>query len=846
MTDNTYTRQVASLGIALTLCLLFIPGSNVYAQGTILEEIIVTAQKREESLQNVPVTMQAFTGEQLDSFNILNVTDIAKLAPNLNVVVQNAMSHHIVIRGVGTNEFFGNAASSVGMYMDEVTMNSSYMSTLGLFDVERVEILRGPQNSLFGRNTTGGAVNYISRLPEVGAETTGNASLLYGRHDRLDLDAGISFPMGETAAFRLAGMTRTMAGRWNNTTQPDDEYGDVEKYSIRGTLVWEPSDATTITGSFHFARDRGQAIPQKAFGTVDGGGDGILRLIADEQTIFGTLGASDIDFETPVPWVTTQNLDVVETSWDNVRTGASQRADLDVDGGYIRLDHEFSRATLTGIAAYDETHGFYEEDNGVSGLSAGPNTEALVIDMDQKYEQTSLELRLASSDDSAAFRWIAGVYYFQQDSLLAQNIRFGDGGVLAFHPVPGGVPPSVLCGPGTPANDPNCTDDFPGQIYASTLIPNGYANSVSFSIADLEDRSFSVYGHTDFDLNDRLTLTVGLRYTDDNISNPSYYAGAFDITGMPQNTYYDETLVRQMAAGVPACLPISPTNPPFQQCANTNTSRSDIEDEEIGGKIGLSYNVSDDVMLYGNYSRGFKSGKFDVEFLHTDATPFPQRSLEEETLDAFEIGFKSTLQDGRMQLNGAVFYYTWDDLQVFNVGSNGPEFFNLPEAEITGFELETKWVPADDWLISVGVGFLDSEITDVTGIDFDLGQGEFQKGHELVLAPEFSANFAIIKDFRMDANTLTVQVDGRYQSESKAKYKPSSPIDEYESRFELNARGGYEFGSDQQYRINLILQNITEEKYCIEKQDLHALVGAYYCVPNYGEMQWALQGQVNF
>ena len=110
MTGNTYTRQVASLGIALTLCLLFIPGSSVYAQGATLEEIVVTAQKREESLQTVPVTMQAFTGEQLDSFNILNVTDIAKLAPNLNVVVQNAMSHHIVIRGVGTNEFFGNAA----------------------------------------------------------------------------------------------------------------------------------------------------------------------------------------------------------------------------------------------------------------------------------------------------------------------------------------------------------------------------------------------------------------------------------------------------------------------------------------------------------------------------------------------------------------------------------------------------------------------------------------------------------------------------------------------------------------------------------------------------------------
>lgn len=846
MVGNSRLGQAVALSIGLTLGLLSMHSSNVLAQGAVLEEIVVTAQKREESLQTVPVTMQAFTGEQLELFNVINVTDITKLAPNLNVVVQNAMSQHIVIRGVGTNEFFGNAASSVGLYMDEVTMNSSYMSTLGLFDMERVEVLRGPQNSLFGRNTTGGAINYISRLPEVGAETTGNVSLLYGRHDRFDLDAAVAFPMGDTAAFRLAGMTRNMAGRWNNTTQPDDEYGDVEKYSVRGTLVWEPSDATTITGSFHVARDRGQAWPQKAFGTLDGGGDGILRLIPDEQTIFGNLGASDIDFETPVPWVTSQNLNVVTSSWDDVRTGASQRADLDVDGGNIKLVHDFGDMALTGIAAYDKTHGYYEEDNGVSGLSAGPNTEALVIDMDQQYEQTSLELRLASTDDSAAFRWIAGVYYFKQDSLLAQNIRFGDNGVLAFHPAANNVPPSVLCGPGTPANDPMCTDDFPGIVYASALIPNPYGNTASFSIADLEDRSFSVYGHTDFDLNDRFTLTVGLRYTDDNIANPSYYAGAFDITGMPQSTYYDETLVRQLAGGVPACQPISPTNPPFQHCANTNTSRPDIEDTEVGGKIGLSYHVSENTMWYGNYSRGFKSGKFDVEFLHTDTTPFPQRSLEQEILDSFEIGFKSTMLDGRMQLNGAAFYYTWDNLQVFNVGSNGPEFFNLPEAQITGFELETKWVPADDWLISAAVGFLDSEITDTTGIDFALGQGDFQKGHELVLAPKFTGNFAIIKDVHIDSNLLTLQLDGRYMSESKAKYKPSSPIDEYESRFELNARGGYQFGSDQQYRINLILENITEEKYCTEKQDLHVLVGAYYCVPNLGEMQWAIQGQVNF
>ena len=148
--SNLLISVLAVPFIALSVSLFSAPVSA--AQGNVIEELTVTAQKREESLQEVPVAVQAFTGEELENFGVGQVTDITKLSPNLNVVVQNAMSQHIVIRGVGTNEFFGNAPSSVGMYMDEVTMNSSYMSTLGLFDMKRVEILRGPQNSLFGRN----------------------------------------------------------------------------------------------------------------------------------------------------------------------------------------------------------------------------------------------------------------------------------------------------------------------------------------------------------------------------------------------------------------------------------------------------------------------------------------------------------------------------------------------------------------------------------------------------------------------------------------------------------------------------------------------------------------------
>src|SRR4051812_32306171 len=219
-------RRISALVAATVTSTLAATAGIAQEPGGELAEVIVTAQKRAENVQNVPIAMQAFTGEQLQKAGVATITDITQLAPNLNVVVQNALSQHIVIRGVGTNEFFGNAPSSVGTYMDEVTMNSSYMSTLGLFDMERVEVLRGPQNSLFGRNTTGGAVNYITRQPTIGADKAdGYALATYGRHNLAEIEGGVSIPTGSTAALRLAGIYHSRDGLWNNLDSGDDKYG---------------------------------------------------------------------------------------------------------------------------------------------------------------------------------------------------------------------------------------------------------------------------------------------------------------------------------------------------------------------------------------------------------------------------------------------------------------------------------------------------------------------------------------------------------------------------------------------------------------------------------------------
>jgi iron complex outermembrane receptor protein len=827
------TSAIVLSGIALFLAApnAFAQDQEPAAQENVVGDIIVTAQKRSENLQDVPIAMQAYSGEQLQEAGVSRLTDITRLTPNINVVVQNALSQHIVIRGVGTNEFFGNAPSSVGLYMDEVSLNSSYLSTLGLFDMQRVEILRGPQNSLFGRNTTGGAVNYISNLPEVGGSVEGYGSLIVGMHNLLEAEGGVTLPVGQDFAVRLAGITHTRDGIWNNLDTGDDSYGDENRYSLRGTAVWEPSNATRFTLSAHHARADDQAQPQKVAGAFLNNPP--LRM-NDLAPFAGNIDWAGGNLNTvgDVPTVNVEGFDHFTRNWRDVWTGGSQRAELRVDGGYLKIEHDFGTVTLTSISAYDHTHAFYEEDNTANGNNTGgPNSDVLIIDQDTEYEQVSQEIRLASDDDDARFRWILGAFYFNEDSTLAQDIRFGTNGFPGAHPSAVGITP-------------------PGLF---DVIPNPYPNTLSFSIADLEDQSMSVYGQADYDLTDRLTLTLGLRYTEDNKRNPSYFAGAFDITGADPATFYGLGMLRQLTVGLSPCLFGQGIGLPFQNnCATLDTPatdptvRGDMETGELGGRIGLQYHVSDDVMLYANYSRGFKSGKFDLEFLHTRDTPFPRRPLDVETLDSYEIGFKSTLYDRTLLFNGAIFFNVWQDQQVFNVGVNGPEFFNLPESQVLGAEFELNWIPAENWVVTAGVGLLNSEITDATGINFDLGQGDFQEGHELPLSPELTWNASIERAFHIGENELTLQTDFRYQSASKVKYSPQVPIDEYDSRFEINARADYRFGSALEHMISLYGRNLTSERYCNEIQDLRGVAGSFYCVPNEGEAQLGLQFRTNF
>jgi len=845
------------------------------AQAQTLEEIIVTAQKREESVQDVPIALQAYTGEEISNLRITRASDITRLAPNLNLSTQNTASRQINIRGVGTSDFFGNSAGSVAITMDEITMSSSYLSSLGLYDLERVEILRGPQNSLFGRNTTGGAVNYISRMPEVGGDDDGYVGVTFGNFGLVELEAAKSFSLSDTVAVRLAGKSYDRDGVWNNLGDNGAEHGEKDRKSLRGTLVWEPSDATSVAVNFHWAEEDSDFDPIKAVGTRGTNGSPEFGVDGIPRPLFGAIPAPapNLDYNQVYNSFNAQGNNPSTNRWEDVYVTGTYLHQVETNGFYLRIDHEFSFATFTSITSWDNTEVLWTYETGGIGNNSGTGVTncttciflngssndgspqvTLAIDQDQEYTQFSQEFRFVSSSEED-FRWIAGLFLFTEDSDLMQNVRFG---AAAF--------------------DTSLTNDmsgvFPpiGQLIGGFFgsapligpppVIGGFGNRLAYQYGELENDVWSPYAQIEFDFSERLSLTAGLRFTNDEKSLAVSQVGNISTLGDPITTVYDTSLVLARGAqNTLLCDLDGDTNNTFVASGgdpnNTPDNRGllcvedlvrpDLSFEEWGGKIGLDWRVNDDVMIYGSFSRGFRSGKHDIEFLHGPHIGFALTDLQPETLDAWEVGLKSTLLDGAMQINLSAYMYTWENQQTIFVSPiTGPAFVNIPESDLQGFEAEMKWAPAEGWLVSAALGLQDTEIQSTTDPRF------VQVGHELPFAADTSANVMAIKDINIGNNVLSLQADWQFRSEPKiyARDIGADPttnfIDEIEEVNRINARVSYVFGSDQQFEIAAFGENLSENETCSYKWDLTGISGTTYCVANEAVAFYGVQGRISF
>ncbi|MEX2525664.1 MAG: TonB-dependent receptor [Gammaproteobacteria bacterium] len=471
---------------------------GVPAQGTqsvgAIEEVVVTAQKRAESIQDVPITMDAFSGQRLREQSVKKVDDIVKMAPGLSLNFNNESNSSISIRGIGTDNFHGNVNRAVGIYYDEAFMATPYSGALGVFDLERVEVLRGPQNTLFGRNTTGGAVRYISRKPVPGEPVGGYGQATYGRFDQMDLEGAVSVPLGDDAAARLSLQTVNRDGPFTNLApgRVGEELGTVERHSGRAQVVWDVTSDTSVHLNLQVGFNRGDNLGTKARGTRDPADPigSFCPELATSWNFEATNSCVDINGDNPSD----------ADDWNELYNVSANRADIDIYGGAFTIDHNFGWAEISSVTTYYET-----EVQIVNELS-GMRELQFVPQQDTTFKDFSQELRLKSPDDRS-LRWLLGAFYFREDMLQGTQVRRNVGGVAGA--------------PVTP-----------------------------FNVLDQKDEDFSVYGQMDADFTDKLTVTAGLRYTHNKKSADSQFGVALTPEALvPNITFIDRDLVLTNTAG---------------------------------------------------------------------------------------------------------------------------------------------------------------------------------------------------------------------------------------------------------------------------------------------------------
>ena len=381
---------------SLVACASLLAGAlPAYAQ---LEEIIVTAAKRAESLQDVGIAVTALQGDDIRAGNVVTPRDLFQRMPNVAVQSNSTEGQlQLSIRGVSFATFSPIGVQPVIVFQDEVALSSPATAGLFIFDSERIEVLRGPQNTLYGRNTTGGAVNFISNKPEVGGGTTGYADLSVGNYGVVDFNGAIGGEIGDRAAYRIAVQSLNTDGYWDNLNIPGDEMGERNQNLVRAQLLYEPNERMSWLFNLHGGTSEGGQRPIKSHGLFvagDPGGAPCDNLDIDdhETTCVDLFGGS-----------TNSNTDEVYSELDN------DFDDIDAFGGSVRLDWSHDNFDFMSLTAIENnTYDHWEENDGLEDIPF------VLFRQKADTDQFSQEFRFTSSADVDR-RWIAGVYFLTED-----------------------------------------------------------------------------------------------------------------------------------------------------------------------------------------------------------------------------------------------------------------------------------------------------------------------------------------------------------------------------------------------------------------------------------------------
>lgn len=632
-------RAAIGAGSALALCMVAQAAHAQAAEGSgnssfALEEITVTARKRVESMQDVPAAISALSAGELDRRFDSDVRDFADSSPN--IVIDDTQQGPggvaaIYIRGIGVADVEKSVDPAVGVVFDDVYIGQSSGSLLKAIDIDRVEVLRGPQGTLFGRNATGGVINLSRSRPTY--DLTGKARITYGRFDSWKLEGVASTGLSENVAIKLSGAYEKSDGYIYNSFH--DQPGQrSEFYALAGTLLFEPTENLDIQISYDHQKTK-QDPPQ-------------LLAVNKPTDLFCSAYAQC----SPAPGVPTSGSPYVSVS--NGPLGKNATFKLDMATGKVTYD-------LGSDLQIDYILGWLKTDETITqDFDAAPQT-LYHTDRPARWRQTTNELRLTKGGEGP-LTFVLGAYLW--DSRYTINLK----NYIGFAGAP------LL----TSAQDVTQTN-----------------------------KSFAGYGEVDYDLTNKLTLTVGARYTKDKKTSivndrPIYIYGSL-VEANPIVTIQPSLAGGQIVMTTPVKESWSKFTP----------------------RVSLRYDFTSEVMGYVLWSRGYRGGGFNGRPATIGAATIP---YDPETLDNYEIGFKSEFANGRVRLNGAAFLMKYknmqQDLDVPAPGtSTGREnrTINASSAEFKGFELDLTAQLTENLKLNGNLGYLDAKYKDFFGDIYSTG-----------------------------------------------------------------------------------------------------------------------------
>jgi len=784
--------QTALLALAAPVIAQAQP-TDANADDAQLDEVIVTAQKRTENVQDVPISITAFSAEFLERLSAERVADIMDYAPNVSRSSgpTGGADAFFFIRGVGQVDNSATVDPGVGVYLDEVYLGRIQGASLDLLDVERVEVLRGPQGTLFGRNTIGGAVSVITADP--GDEVAGRAQLTAGSRDKLDGLFSIDLPLGDTTALKVSAVRRYQEG-WAKSTFTGRDYGQTDDLGGRVRFVWKPSDSFSARFSADLGTRDGSPASNSllSFNSMAGC---VVPGSRPPVTIPGTTPTC-VPFPTPPappgppgpPGPPPASDLLADQNFDRERSfnSVEPRIDERTNGLAAQLAWNIGDLTLKSITSYRTL--VQDSRTDLDGTGYSLYDAQFLVDQNQLAQ----EFQLAGRSFNDRLDWVLGLYAFREGIRNDTTICVGTN-----RPATGPTGLPIQLPPAFPGGPPRFA---PGSATRNDGRCLSFGNQI-----DLDIDSLAAFTHTQYALTDRWSATLGLRWTRDQKeqvfnSFTDNRAGVVALTGIPPLG------VISGAVGPGVTPPPGFAPVPF---------RYEETWSEVTPRLGVDFKPAEDWLFYASYARGFKSGGFGAR-----ATPLaPIRPYDPETVDTYEIGFKSEFADRRVRLNAAAFFSRYKNIQLLILDPATAQFEtrNGGDNEVRGIELELRARPTSALDLTASIGWLDNEYTRFAGI------AQIDPGDKLPNSPEYTLDLGAEYRWAIGENRLAVRADWNYRAESWFQAL-NNPLDRQGGYAIVNARVSYEIVPSD-VTVALFAQNLTDKEYFLTKNDTRSDLG---------------------